>query len=51
MDINTANAATLESLSGIGEAKAKAIIDHERKTVSLKILDDLSKEFAGSVQH
>ena len=43
VDINTADAATLESLSGIGEAKAKAIIEYREKNGKFKNLDDLSK--------
>ena len=42
VDINTADAATLESLSGIGEAKAKAIIEYREKNGKFKNLDDLS---------
>ena len=43
VDINTADAATLESLSGIGEAKAKAIIEYREKSDKFKNLNDLSK--------
>ena len=42
VDVNTADAATLESLSGIGEAKAKAIIEYREKNGKFKNLDDLS---------
>ena len=42
MDVNTADAATLESLSDIGEAKAKAIIEYREKNGKFKNLDDLS---------
>lgn len=43
VDINTANAATLESLFGIGEAKAKAIIKYREKNGKFKNINDLSK--------
>ena len=43
VDVNTADVAALESLSGIGEAKAKAIIKYREKNGKFKNLDDLSK--------
>ena len=43
VDVNTADVAALESLSGIGEAKAKAIIEYREKNGKFKNLDDLSK--------
>ncbi|MBN6079780.1 ComEA family DNA-binding protein [Aggregatibacter actinomycetemcomitans] len=42
VDINTAGAATLENLSGIGEAKAKAIVEYREKNGKFKNLNDLS---------
>src|SRR5687768_13480853 len=36
VDINTATQAELETLQGIGPAKAKAIIDHRKKKGSFK---------------
>ncbi|MBN6078283.1 helix-hairpin-helix domain-containing protein [Aggregatibacter actinomycetemcomitans] len=42
VDINTADAATLENLSGIGEAKAKAIVEYREKNGKFKNLNDLS---------
>ena len=42
VDINTASAAELASLPGIGESKAKAIIEH-RAVDPFKTVDDLKK--------
>lgn len=42
VDVNTADAATLESLSGIGDTKAKAIIEYREKNGKFKNLNDLS---------
>ncbi len=36
VNINTATQAELETLQGIGPAKAKAIIDHRKKNGSFK---------------
>jgi competence protein ComEA len=41
VNINTASQAELESLQGIGPAKAKAIIDYRKKKGSFKSVDDL----------
>jgi competence protein ComEA len=43
VNINTATQAELETLQGIGPAKAKAIIDHRKKNGSFKSADDLEK--------
>lgn len=43
VDLNTANQAQLESVNGIGPAKAKAIIDYRAKNGAFKTLDDLDK--------
>ena len=43
VDINSADAATLQSLSGIGEVKAKAIIEYREKNGKIKNLEELSK--------
>lgn len=43
VDINTADAKTLESLKGIGDKKAKAIIDCRTKNGAFKSIDDLAK--------
>ena len=42
VNINTANQAELESIKGIGPAKAKAIIDYRTKT-PFKSVDELGK--------
>lgn len=41
LNINTASQAELESLQGIGPAKAKAIIEYRKKKGSFKSVDDL----------
>lgn len=43
VDLNAANQAQLESVNGIGPAKAKAIIDYRTKNGAFKTLDDLDK--------
>ena len=43
VDINSADAETLQSLSGIGEVKANAIIEYREKIGQIKNLDELSK--------
>jgi competence protein ComEA len=43
VNINTADEATLQSLKGIGEKKAKAIIDYRQKNGPFKTVDDLGK--------
>lgn len=43
VNINTASQAELESLQGIGPAKAKAIIEHREKVGSFASVDDLEK--------
>ena len=42
VDINSADAETLQSLSGIGEVKAKAIIEYREKNGKIKNLEELS---------
>ena len=41
VNINTASATELATLSGIGPAKAQAIIDHREKEGQFKTVDDL----------
>ena len=41
MDINSASQSELESVKGIGPAKAKAIVEHRAKNGPFKTLDDL----------
>lgn len=41
VNINTASAAELATISGIGPAKAQAIIDHREKNGQFKTVDDL----------
>jgi competence protein ComEA len=41
VNINTASAAELASLHGIGQAKAQAIVDHREKNGQFKTVDDL----------
>ncbi|MGN7031806.1 ComEA family DNA-binding protein, partial [Neisseria sp. P0001.S007] len=36
VNINTASSAELEALPGIGQAKAKAIVDNRQKNVAFK---------------
>lgn len=43
VDINTADAKTLEKLPGIGPAKAQAIVDHRSKNGAFKTVEDLKK--------
>lgn len=41
VDINTATVEQLESLKGVGPAKAKAIVEHRTKNGPFKTVDDL----------
>ena len=43
ININTASQAELESLQGIGPAKAKAIVEYREKNGSFASVDDLKK--------
>lgn len=43
VDINTASQTELESLQGIGPAKAKAIIEYREKNGSFASIEDLAK--------
>ncbi len=43
VNINTASQTELESLQGIGPAKAKAIIEHREKSGTFASVDDLAK--------
>ncbi|HEX4873188.1 MAG TPA: helix-hairpin-helix domain-containing protein [Nevskiaceae bacterium] len=43
VDINTADAKTLEKLAGIGPAKAQAILDYRSKNGPFKSKEDLRK--------
>ena len=43
VNINTASQAELESLQGIGPAKAKAIIEYREQNGSFASIDDLGK--------
>ena len=43
MNINKADEKTLQSLSGIGEAKAKAIVEYRNKVGKIKSAEELSK--------
>jgi competence protein ComEA len=43
VNINTADAATLKTLKGIGDKKAQAIIDYRNKNGAFKSVDDLTK--------
>jgi competence protein ComEA len=43
VDLNTATAAELEALKGVGPAKAKAIIDYREKNGPFKSVDELDK--------
>lgn len=42
VNINSASQAELESINGVGPAKAKAIIDYRAKNGAFKSVDDLS---------
>ena len=42
INVNTANAAELATLKGIGDAKAKAIIAYREKNGPFKTVDDLN---------
>lgn len=42
IDINTADAKTLETLHGIGPAKAKAIVEYRAQHGAFKSVDDLA---------
>lgn len=43
VDINTASQAELESLNGIGPAKAQAIIEYRKKSGGFKTIDELDQ--------
>lgn len=43
VNINTATAAELDAINGIGPVKAKAIIDYRAKSGPFKTVDDLKK--------
>jgi len=43
VDLNSATQAQLESVSGIGPAKAKAIVAYRSKSGAFKTVDDLDK--------
>ncbi len=43
VDLNTADAATLEKLGGIGPKKAQAIIEHRTQHGPFKSVDELRK--------
>ncbi len=43
ININKADATTLQKLSGIGEAKAKAIVEYRNKVGKIKNVAELSK--------
>lgn len=43
VDINTANQQQLETVKGIGPAKAKAILEYRQKNGPFKSVDDLTK--------
>ena len=43
VDLNTATQAQLETVKGIGPAKAKAVIDYRTKNGPFKSVDDLDK--------
>jgi len=43
VNINTADAKTLETLDGIGPAKAQAIVDHRKQNGLFRSVEDLGK--------
>ena len=43
VDLNSADAKTLESLNGVGPAKAAAIVEYRAKNGPFKSVDDLEK--------
>lgn len=43
IDINSADAKTLEGLNGVGAAKAEAIVDYRTKNGPFKSVDELEK--------
>ncbi len=43
VDLNSASQAELETVKGIGPAKAKAIIEYRKKNGNFKSADDLDK--------
>jgi len=43
IDINTADAATLEQINGIGEKKAQSIIDYRNEHGPFATVDDITK--------
>lgn len=43
VDINSADAKTLESLNGVGPAKAEAIVEYRAKNGPFKSVDELEK--------
>lgn len=43
VDLNSATQSELEAVKGIGPAKAKAIVEHRKKSGPFKSVDDLDK--------
>lgn len=43
VNLNTASAAQLETLNGIGAAKAEAIVDYRKEHGAFKSVDELAK--------